>query len=301
VPRTARATGRHVDVLGASLCALGLGGFVFALIEQPHYGWGSAGTLAPLAGGVSALIAFVAYERRTPQPMLKLELFARRNFRVGNIETFSIYGGLSVLFFFLVIYLQQVAGYSAVESGLATLPSTLVMLLLSRRFGALADRYGPRFFMGAGPLVAAAGMLMLLRTGMHVSYFRDLVPALTVFSVGLAMTVSPLTAAVLADADETDAGIASAVNNAIARVAGLLAVSFVGIFVASKLVGDSFGRNEGSVSAFHEVVMVCAILVAAGGVVGAIGIVNPSRVVRASDCAGGQLVAEPKAAAESRA
>jgi EmrB/QacA subfamily drug resistance transporter len=294
-------TGRRVDYPGAALCAIGLGGIVFALIEQPHYGWGSAGTLVPLAGGVATLVAFVAYERRTPQPMLKLQLFARRNFRVGNIETFSIYGGLSVLFFFLVIYLQQVAGYSAVESGLATLPSTLVMLLLSRRFGALADRYGPRFFMGAGPLVAAAGMLMLLHTGMHVSYFIDLVPALTVFSVGLAMTVSPLTAAVLADADETDAGIASAVNNAIARIAGLLAVSFVGIFVASKLVGDSFARNQGSVSAFHEVVMVCAILVAAGGVVGAIGIVNPSRVVRATDCAGGQLVAEPKVAAESRA
>ncbi len=293
-------TGRRVDYAGAALCTIGLGGIVFALIEQPHYGWGSAGTLAPLAGGAAALVAFIAYERRTPQPMLKLQLFTRRNFRAGNVETFSMYGGLSVLFFFLVIYLQQVAGYSAVESGLATLPSTLVMLALSRRFGALADRYGPRFFMGAGPLVAAAGILMLLRTGMHVSYFGDLVPALTVFSVGLAMTVSPLTAAVLADADETDAGIASAVNNAIARVAGLLAVSFVGIFVAGRLVGDSFGRNQGSVSAFHEVVMICAMLVAAGGIVGAIGIVNPRRVVHATDCAGGQLVAEPAAAAESR-
>jgi EmrB/QacA subfamily drug resistance transporter len=299
VPPSPQLTGRRVDYLGAALCTVGLGGIVYALIEQPHYGWSSAATLGPLAGGAAALIAFVAYEHRTAQPMLRLDLFTRRNFTIGNLQTFSMYGGLSVLFFFLVIFLQQVAGYSAVKSGLATLPSTIVMLLLSRRFGALADRYGPRLFMAVGPLIAAAGALLLLRTGMHVSYFRDLVPALTVFSIGLAMTVSPLTAAVLADADERDAGIASAVNNAIARIAGLLAVSFVGIVVSGRLVGDSFGPNAGSVSAFHEVVMVCATLIAAGGIVGAIGIVNPRRVVRATDCAGGQFVAEPAAAAEA--
>ncbi|MEO9177015.1 MAG: DHA2 family efflux MFS transporter permease subunit, partial [Gaiellales bacterium] len=207
VPRSTRLVDRRIDYLGAVLCALGLGGVVFALIEQPRYGWSSATTLGPLVGGIAALIAFVGYERRTPQPMLKLDLFRRRNFTVGNLQTFSMYGGLSALFFFLVIFLQQVAGYSALKSGLATLPSTLIMFALSRRFGALADRYGPRLFMGVGPFVAAGGVLLLLRTGLHVSYWTDLVPALSLFSLGLAMTVAPLTAAVLADADESDAGI----------------------------------------------------------------------------------------------
>lgn len=296
VPPSAHRKDRRVDYLGALLCSLGLGGVVFSLIEQPHYGWGAV-TLGPLAGGLVALAVFVVYERHTPQPMLKLELFRRRNFTIGNIETAAMYGGLAVLFFFLVIFLQQVAGYTALQSGLATLPTTLIMFALSRRFGVLADRYGPRFFMGAGPLVAAVGILLLARVGMHVNYFSDLLPALAVFSVGLSMTVSPLTATVLADADERDAGIASAVNNAIARVAGLLAVSFVGIIVASRLVGDSLARNSESVSAFHEVVMMCAALVAIGGVVGGIGITNPRRAVLAEECAGGQLVGAPRAAA----
>jgi EmrB/QacA subfamily drug resistance transporter len=296
VPHSMPVAGRRVDYVGALLCTVGLGGVVFAMIEQPRYGWGSATTLVPLAGGIVALVAFVVYESRTSQPMLRLDLFRRRNFTIGNLETFSMYGGLSVLFFFLVIFLQQVAGFTALKSGLATLPTTIIMFALSRRFGALADRHGPRFFMGAGPLVAAAGILLLVRTGMHVNYVTDLLPALCVFSVGLAMTVSPLTATVLADADQTDAGIASAVNNAIARIAGLLAVSVAGIFVASRLVGDSFARNGESVSAFHEVIMMCAALIAAGGIVGAIGITNPKREVSARSCSGGQFVAAPESA-----
>ena len=247
VPQTARVAGRRVDFLGAALCTLGLGGFVFALIEQPHYGWSSPVILVPLIGGLVAFAAFLAYERRAAEPMLKLELFTRRNFAVGNLETLTMYAGLAVLFFFLVIFLQQVAGYSALESGLATLPVTVVMFGLSRRFGALADRHGPRLFMGAGPLVAAAGILLLLRTGIETSYVGDVLPAMLVFSLGLAMTVAPLTATVLADADETDAGIASASNNAIARVAGLIGVSVVSLAVASQLPGDTFAANSESV------------------------------------------------------
>jgi EmrB/QacA subfamily drug resistance transporter len=272
---------RRVDYRGAALCALGLGGIVYALIEQPRNGWGSVHTLGPLVGGALLLVAFVLFERRTPEPMLKLELFQRRNFTVGNIQTFSMYGGLGAVFFFLVIFLQQVAGYTALEAGLATLPSTVVMFLLSRRVGALATRFGPRLFMGGGPLIAAAGLLLLLRLDMHVSYAYDLVPALTLFSVGLSLTVAPLVDAVLADANDSDAGIASAVNNAIARIAALVAVSGVGIVVSGKLVGDSFARNSGSVTAFHEVVLLCAIVIAAGGVIGAIGIRNPERAARA--------------------
>ena len=299
VPHTARVMGRRVDFLGAALCTLGLGGFVFALIEQPHYGWSSPVIFVPLIGGLISFAAFLVYERRTAEPMLKLDLFRRRNFAVGNLETLAVYAGLAVLFFFLVIFLQQVAGYSALEAGLATLPVTVVMFVLSRRFGALADRHGPRLFMGAGPIVAAAGILLLLRTGIETSYLGDVLPAMLVFSLGLAMTVAPLTATVLADADETDAGIASASNNAIARVAGLIGVTVVSLAVASQLPGDTFAANSESVSAFHQAVAICAALVAAGGIAGALGITNPRRVVEAEKCAGGQLVGAPEPAAEA--
>jgi EmrB/QacA subfamily drug resistance transporter len=299
VPRTTRVTSRRVDFLGAALCALGLGGVVFALIEQPNRGWSSPAIFVPLIGGVVALAAFLAYERRAAEPMLELELFSRRNFAIGNLETLAMYAGLAILFFFLVIYLQQVAGYSALKAGLTTLPVTVVMFALSRRFGALADRYGPRVFMGAGPLIAAAGILLLLRVDMDTSFLTDLLPALLVFALGLSLTVAPLTATVLADADESDAGIASAINNAVARVAGLIGVSVVGVVVATTLVGDTFAANDESVQAFHQVVVICAALVAAGGVVGAIGITNPRRTVEAERCSGGQLVAVPQPAVET--
>jgi EmrB/QacA subfamily drug resistance transporter len=298
VPQTARVQGRRVDFTGAALCVLGLGGFVFALIEQPRYGWTSPAIFVPLAGGVVAFASFLAYERRAAHPMLKLDLFSRRNFAVGNLETLTMYAGLAILFFFLVIFLQQVAGYTALRSGLTTLPVTLVVFALSRRFGALADRLGPRLFMGAGPLVAAAGILLLLRTGLHTSFLSDLLPALLVFSVGLSMTVAPLTAAVLADADETDAGIASAINNAIARVAALVGVSVIGVVVAGSLVGDTFAANAESVRAFHEAIVICAVLVAAGGIAGIVGITNPRRTVKAEQCPGGQLAGAPEPAAE---
>jgi EmrB/QacA subfamily drug resistance transporter len=298
VPQTPRVATRRVDFLGATLCALGLGGLVFALIEQPRFGWTSPVILVPLVGGVLAFAAFLAYERRIAHPMLKLELFSRRNFAVGNVETLTMYAGLAILFFYLVIFLQQVAGYSALQAGFATLPVTVVMFALSRRFGALADRFGPRLFMGAGPLVAAAGVLLLLRTGIDTSYVSDLLPALLLFSLGLAMTVAPLTATVLADADETDAGIASAINNAVARVAGLVGVSLAGVVVASQLQGDTFAPDAASVRAFHEAVVICAALVAVGGVAGALGIANPRRTVEAERCAGGQLVGIPEPAVD---
>jgi len=172
-----------------------------------------------------------------------------------------------------------------------------MMFAFSRRFGMLADRFGPRLFMGFGPLIAAGGILLLLRVDEHVSYWTDLLPGLLVFSLGLSMTVAPLTATVLADADESDAGIASAINNAIARIAGLLGISVIGVVVASRLAGDTFAANQASVSAFHEALIFCAGLVAAGGVIGLVGIVNPRRTLLAKGCAGGQLVGAPEAAA----
>jgi EmrB/QacA subfamily drug resistance transporter len=170
VPESApTAARRRVDVIGAVLCVLGLGGTVFALIEQPRLGWGNWLVTGSLIGGVALFVAFLIYESRARDPMLRLDLFKSRNFAVGNVETLALYGGLSALWFFLVLFLQQVAGYTPLQSGLALLPESIVMFALSSRFGALADRHGPRLFMGVGPLIAGAGMLMLLGVGVHVS------------------------------------------------------------------------------------------------------------------------------------
>jgi len=224
----------HLDYLGATLCALGLAGPVYALIRQPTVGWGSPDVLLGMVGGLALFALFLFHEARTAHPMLPLGLFRRRNFAFGNLETLAMYGGLSAVIFFLVLFLQQVAGYDALEAGLTTLPITIVMFALSRRAGRLADRYGPRWFMGLGPLVAAAGLALLQGLEADVDYVTDLLPALLLFSIGLAATVAPLTATVLADADEHNAGIASGVNNAIARVAGLLAVAALGAVVAGQ-------------------------------------------------------------------
>jgi EmrB/QacA subfamily drug resistance transporter len=225
----------QVDVVGALLCALGLAGLTFGLIEQPLHGWASAAVALPLALGVVLFAGFLLWEGRwAERPMLPLALFRRRNFAAGNLETFLMYGGLGLLFFFLVLFLQQVAGFSALEAGSSSIPVTLLMFALSMRFGALADRYGPRFFMGFGPLVAAVGMaLLIMRVDADAEYLSDVLPGLLVFGVGLSMTVAPLTSTVLADADDSNAGIASGVNNAIARVAGLVAIAAVGAVVAA--------------------------------------------------------------------
>jgi len=243
-PRPAEA---RVDYVGAALCAFGLAGFTYGLIEQPRNGWSDPGVWLPLAAGVVLLVSFVVWEARSSHPMLKLELFRRRNFTIGNIETFSMYAGLGLLFFFLVLFLQQVAGYDALEAGSTTIPVTAVMFLLSTRFGALADRHGPRFFMGFGPLVAAVGLASFMRLDADVDYLTDLLPGLLLFALGLSMTVAPLTATVLADADESNAGIASGVNNAIARVASLIAIAAVGAVVTSAY-GSSLRDDLGPVA-----------------------------------------------------
>ena len=234
---------RRVDYTGAILCALGLGGPVFALIEQPRLGWSSPAVIVPLIAGVALLVMFLLYESRAQGPMLPLGLFRRRNFSAGNVETFAMYAGLAILFFFLVLFLQQIGGYTPLQSGLATLPVTIVMFVLSRRFGALADKYGPRFFMGAGPLLAAAGLLLFQRVGVKADYVSEVLPPLLVFSLGLSMTVAPLTAAVLAGS-EHQAGIASGVNNAIARVAGLLGTASVGAVIASSFAASMNSRLQ---------------------------------------------------------
>ncbi|MEA2151027.1 MAG: hypothetical protein QOD69_2857 [Solirubrobacteraceae bacterium] len=321
----------RVDWLGAVLTCLGLAGPVLALIRQPVVGWSSPEVWGSGLGGLLLLALFLVHERRTPQPMLPLGLFARRNFAVGNVQTFVMYAGLSVTFFFLVLFLQEVAGYGALQAGLALMPATLVMFALSKRVGRLADRFGPRLFMGLGPLTAALGLALMLRLDAHLDYATDLLPALLVFSLGLSCTVAPLTATVLSDADERNAGIASGINNAIARIAGLLAVAAIGAVVSAQFsatldqrLGDRPLRSAAaaavaqarrqtlarvdprragadvaraveaaSVHAFHVGMGIAATLVAVGGLLGIAGIRNPRREVSCEGCAGGQFAGQP--------
>lgn len=260
-----------VDVVGAILCALGLGGPVFALIEQPNYGWSSPNIYLPLALGLLVLAGYIRYEAKSSHPMLPLSLFKRRNFSVGNVATTAIYGGLSISTFLIVIFLQQVAGYSALQAGLALLPVTIIMFLLSPRFGALAGKLGPRLFMAAGPLVAAGGFFLMLRVQQQVAYVGALLPGVVVFGLGLSMTVAPLTAAILGDVDTRNAGMASAINNAVARIAGLVAIAVIGVVTGPHL--DTAG--------FHRAIIVTALLMFVGGCISAIGIQNKRKPVEA--------------------
>jgi len=257
-----------VDVLGIILGALGLGGIVYALIEQGSLGWNNPIIWVTFAIGVALLIAFVLHERRAKQPMLPLNLFNVRNFSVGNIATFFIYAALSLQGFIMVIFLQQVAGYSATTAGLVSLPITFIMFFLSSKFGALSGKYGPRLFMAAGPIIAGIGVLYMLTVTVPTNYWTQLLPGIILFGLGLSITVAPLTSAILGSIKSAQAGIGSAINNAVSRIAGLLAVAVIGVFVGTSL----------TLSGFHTGMIICAVLLIAGGIVSAVGIKNPKQV-----------------------
>ena len=265
----ARREDLRVDVTGAILCTAGLGLLVAGFIEQPRRGWGDPLILAAFVVGAALLAAFVAYELRTPIPMLPLRLFRLRNFSVTNIETLSVYGGLSALTTFLTLYLIEFAGFSALHAGVSLLPVTLVMFFLSPRTGRLSMQYGPRLFMALGPIVAGVAVVAYTRLPQDVNYWVDILPALLVFALGLSMTVAPLTTTVLADAGPGDAGVASGVNNAVARVAGLLAIAILGILAAG-------GGDHLTVHGFHVTMGAVAGLLVCGGLIGAVGIRNRS-------------------------
>jgi EmrB/QacA subfamily drug resistance transporter len=224
---------RGIDVPGVLLSAAGLAGPVFALIEQPTHGWGDALVWLPLVAGVACFVAFVLWEARAARPMLDLSLFRIRNFAVANATTLTVYAGLGAGFLFVGLYLQQVVGYSPFEAGLATLPVSLCLFLLSPRFGRVASGTGPRLPMTLGPIVAGVGMILFMRIGANASYPADVLPAVLIFGLGMSATVAPLTATVLDSVSERQVGIASGVNNGVSRVAGLLAIAVLGAVISA--------------------------------------------------------------------
>jgi EmrB/QacA subfamily drug resistance transporter len=262
--RDHRRPDARVDVVGAVLCAVGLGGVVFALIEQPNLGWASPVIWLPGLLGAAAFVGFIVRQRLARDPMMPLDLFRARNFWAGNLATVFVYAALSLNGFVVSVYLQQGAGLSATLAGLASLPSTLLMILLSSRMGALAGRFGPRLFMTLGPLLMALGSLLLLSVRDDFDYWTQVLPGIVLFGLGLTATVSPLTSAVLGAIETERSGIASAVNNAVSRVAGLLAIAAV-----SAVVGGSLDLDG-----FHRAAIVTAALMLLGAAASFLGIRN---------------------------
>jgi EmrB/QacA subfamily drug resistance transporter len=271
------ATGR-LDVAGGVLVTLGLVGLTYGLIEGPAKGWASPGPLAALIAGGALLAAFAAWEHHTPAPMLRLSLFRSAQFTAANILTFVVYGALGGALFLLPIQLQQVSGYTALQAGVSLLPITVIMLALSARSGALAGRIGPRLQMTVGPVVIGAGLALFTRIGPSGNYLTEVLPALVVFGLGLAANVAPLTATVLAAAPAEHAGMASAVNNDVARAAGLIAVAVLP--AAAGLGGDAYLHPAAFSSGFHTAALISAGLCVAAGVLAAVTIRNPRRPAR---------------------
>jgi EmrB/QacA subfamily drug resistance transporter len=265
--------GQRVDVAGAVAGAIGLGGLTFALIEA-----GSKVTPFVLVAGICGvlgLIAFVAIERRTADPMLPLGLFSSRQFTAANIVTVLVYAALGGVFFLLVVTLQQVLGFSPLEAGASLFPATVIMLLFSSRSGALAARIGPRLQMTVGPLIVACGLLLMTRIGVGSTYVADVLPAVLVFGAGLTVVVAPLTATVLGAVDQDFVGVASGVNNAVARVGQLLAVAVLPL--AAGISGDDYLHPPAFADGFHTAVLISAVLTVLGGCVAFVGIRNPPR------------------------
>jgi EmrB/QacA subfamily drug resistance transporter len=275
VPETRdETTAGKFDIEGAALAALALGGITYALIEASSHGSGRISALAAGVVGVVLAAMFLVVERRRTRhpdpvaPMLPLDVFGSREFSAVNMITFLVYGAFGGLLFLLVVQVQVVSGFSPIKAGTTLLPVTLLMLVFSARAGALAQKIGPRWPMAAGTAISAVGLALMVRIGPHASYVADVLPAVTVFAIGLTLTVAPLTATVLATADVRHAGVASGVNNAVARAAGLLAVAalpaVVGLGAASYHHAPSFN------SGFDKAAIICAVILAIASVMSAL-------------------------------
>ena len=270
--RDNEATGT-LDVTGAALGFLALSALTYAAIRATGDGFGSGIVLGVGAAGVGLFVAFLSWERRAVNPMMPLGIFTSVQFSASNAVTFLVYAALSGFLFLLVVELQVVGGFSPLLAGAALLPMTAFTLLLSERSGMLAQRIGPRLQMSVGPLVCAAGVLMTLALSTNASYLRDVLPALSVFGLGLAIMVAPLTATVLAAVSDARAGIASGVNNAVARTAALLAVATLPAVIG--LSGDSYAHPTAFLGAYQEAVWLCAAGMVLGGLLAAVTIRNP--------------------------
>ncbi len=246
------------DLLGSALAVIALAGLTYALIE-----WGGALALVALIVGVLAGGTFVWVQRHSAYPLVPLSMFANRTFSAANLMTLLVYAALGALLFFLVLQLQTVAGYTALQAGLSTMPITICMLFLAARGGRLAVRIGPRIPMTFGPVVMASGVLGLLNVGPDTVFWRDVLPGLTVFGLGLALMVAPLTATVLAAAQDRHAGVASGVNNAISRTGSLLSVAALPVLVG--LSGDDYAVPEVFDAGFERALLACAGLLLVGG------------------------------------
>jgi EmrB/QacA subfamily drug resistance transporter len=260
--RDPTATGR-LDYPGAVLAAIGLGGTTYALIEAP--GGGGAGVWLAGVLGVLSLGAFIVVERRSPNPMMPLGIFASRQFSAANAVTFAVYAALGGVFFLFVAFLQVAMGYSPIAAGAASLPVTALMLLFSARAGALAQRIGARLPLTLGPLIVAAGMLLMAMIEPGDSYVAGVLPAVLVYGAGLTLVVAPVTATVLAAADARHSGIASGINNAVARVAGLLAVAILPLIAG--LTGDDLLDPAAMEDGFPVAMIATAALAALGGLI----------------------------------
>ncbi|NWF27198.1 MFS transporter [Streptomyces sp. PKU-EA00015] len=253
--RNLRAVGRF-DVLGAVLGAAALGLVTYALIDA---------TVWPGLVGVLVGVAFVLVERRRPEPMLPLSVFAIRQFTAVNLVTLCVYAAFGGFFFLVALQLQVVAGYSALGAGTALLPTTVLMLLLSAKSGELGERIGPRIPLTVGPLLCAAGTMLMLRVGEDASYVVDVLPAMVVMGMGMVTLVAPLTATVLASVDTARAGIASGINNAAARAAGLIAVAALPLLAG---MGPEAYRSAAEFGeTFQRAIPMCAVVLVAGAVI----------------------------------
>ena len=257
-----------LDRAGALLAAIGLGGVTYALIELPGHGARATDVIAAGAIGIVGLVVFFAVEARRQAPMLDLALFGSVRFSAANAETFVVYAALGGAFFLLPIDLQQVLGYSPLAAGAALLPSTVMMLVLSPSMGRLAQRIGPRGPLTVGPLIAAGGLLLLTRSAPDRSYATTVLPALVVFGLGLAVTVAPITATVLAAVPTGKAGLASAINNCVARTGSLLAVAMLPAL--SGLGPESYLEPERFAAGYRRGMVIAAVLCAAGGLLAGI-------------------------------